>query len=1214
MNLSPKGLNNMKKLILLSGLIALCGAAFALTLNLNVDPAAWTGQTRGMQTEPLLEPGVPQLNYVPVRVLLPFGEKVQGVTITCSNPVLQRENLVLDYVRAQQPTSQPQPDATVPDPAIWNSSALYPVRDFEYLGTQFMRGYQIAVLNLFPWKYNPVARELFASADFEIEIDTAWDAVTAEKSANFFAPALSDADVRALVLNPDIASSYSAAPAWRSHTPQSRLIDLTVPKKMIIVTNDASASYFQNYIQWRANQNVSTAVYLTSDIYSSYTGTDNAEKVRNFILDAYQTWAGTSEPLEYVILGGDDEIVPLRGCYGQVGDTVDQRMPTDIYFSNLDGTWNADGDLLWGEQLDEVDMLPEVHIGRFPAETAAEFANMFRKIEYYVNNNTFSNNIAVMFGENLNWNPVTWGGDYKDDVATHIPESYHLRTMYQRDGTYSEQGVWNAINNGAHVMNHMGHANETFLMGQGNNTIEQLDNSEYGFLYTQGCYPAAFDQATSGDGESIAEHMVTTDGGLFAFIGNTRYGWYAPGSINGASEFYDRQYFVGLYETLNTQFGKALSYSRLQNLNAALSNDVMRWCYYEVVLFGDPSIEVKYPDPSLPLLSLENYTISDVEGDNDGSINPGEILRIYPVIRNEQGWATAYNVSVSLEDLPAGVQILDGGLTIPQIQPGQTNDPNLFIRLQLPTDSGYGNYTLRLVLDAVHPVTNLSIGVRKFKIDYTITLIDNRFPWDCQVGTKSAPIVYDMDGDGSLDILYQDVFGEAYYINGQGDDFDGFYNGPQQDIMRSSAFGDITGDGSPEIVYASRTGHIFASSGEGAQILNYQGSSPFLFTPVIAKLDNSGTDKVVAGSLNGNLHAVNANGTPVSGFPVNLGSAFYSELAAADLDGDGAMEIIAGTQDGKLHIVRGNGTESSGFPIQLDAAITGAPVVLDDNSILVGTNTHALRISHQGYILFNEPIESPMAGGAVLADMDGSGDLDIVFVTLGGMLYEMYQNGDVAGGFPVSLGANFNTPPLIANLDADYYPEILLSSYINSVYAYNNDGSPVAGFPFLTSFNGCTPGTLCDFDDDGMLKLVSGYSTGVLVLNLRRAETPVMPWTTYRGSLKRQGSFAATGYVEDGDVIAPVFSDRLGQNFPNPFNPSTTISFQTAKDGDASLAIFNLKGQLVRQLQTGFAAKGDHRLVWDGQDANGKTVASGVYLYRLQTRDAVLTRRMLLVK
>jgi hypothetical protein len=370
----------------------------------------------------------------------------------------------------------------------------------------------------------------------------------------------------------------------------------------------------------------------------------------------------------------------------------------------------------------------------------------------------------------------------------------------------------------------------------------------------------------------------------------------------------------------------------------------------------------------------------------------------------------------------------------------------------------------------------------------------------------------------------------------------------------------------------------------------------------------------VASSLDGYLHAFFSNGAYLCGFPAYLGSPSLTEMAAADIDGDGMMEIITGTTNGMLHSTGYNGAAKSGFPVQCGASITGSPTVLDNNKIAVGTSSNLLLISPDGTILFTKPIPASMASGPVLGDLNRDGDLDIVFVTLSGALYAVDQTGADLPGFPLSVGVNFNAPPLIANLDSDLNPEILLSSYINSVFAYNHDGSMLPGYPFVTSYNGCTPGTICDFDANGMLKLVSGYSTGVLMVNLRTPETPVMPWVTYRGSLKRQGSFASTGYVASDDPVQPELSDQLQQNYPNPFNPSTTIAFQTKNEGGVKLAVYNLKGQLVRVLQDGIAAKGKHNVVWDGLDSNGSRVSSGLYLYRLQTGDASITKRMLLVK
>ena len=88
----------------------------------------------------------------------------------------------------------------------------------------------------------------------------------------------------------------------------------------------------------------------------------------------------------------------------------------------------------------------------------------------------------------------------------------------------------------------------------------------------------------------------------------------------------------------------------------------------------------------------------------------------------------------------------------------------------------------------------------------------------------------------------------------------------------------------------------------------------------------------------------------------------------------------------------------------------------------------------------------------------------------------------------------------------------------------------------------------------------------------------------------------------------------LAQNYPNPFNPGTTISFALPKASDVTLAIYNMRGQLIQTLVSGRFSAGQHRAVWNGRDANGAQVASGVYLYRLKTGHGVQSKKMLLMK
>jgi hypothetical protein len=88
----------------------------------------------------------------------------------------------------------------------------------------------------------------------------------------------------------------------------------------------------------------------------------------------------------------------------------------------------------------------------------------------------------------------------------------------------------------------------------------------------------------------------------------------------------------------------------------------------------------------------------------------------------------------------------------------------------------------------------------------------------------------------------------------------------------------------------------------------------------------------------------------------------------------------------------------------------------------------------------------------------------------------------------------------------------------------------------------------------------------------------------------------------------------LHQNYPNPFNPVTTISFELQENAHVYLAVYNIEGKLVRVLADRHFSEGISKLTWDGKNANGNAVGSGVYFYRLKTGHQGLTRKMVLMR
>ena len=107
-----------------------------------------------------------------------------------------------------------------------------------------------------------------------------------------------------------------------------------------------------------------------------------------------------------------------------------------------------------------------------------------------------------------------------------------------------------------------------------------------------------------------------------------------------------------------------------------------------------------------------------------------------------------------------------------------------------------------------------------------------------------------------------------------------------------------------------------------------------------------------------------------------------------------------------------------------------------------------------------------------------------------------------------------------------------------------------------------------------------------------------------------------------------MIENQLLQNFPNPFNPETWIPFKLAQNAFVSISIYDTKGQLIRTIALGKQNAGiyvtkDRAAYWDGQDSLGERVASGIYFYTLQVREAIpsigagefrATRKMVIMK
>ena len=102
-----------------------------------------------------------------------------------------------------------------------------------------------------------------------------------------------------------------------------------------------------------------------------------------------------------------------------------------------------------------------------------------------------------------------------------------------------------------------------------------------------------------------------------------------------------------------------------------------------------------------------------------------------------------------------------------------------------------------------------------------------------------------------------------------------------------------------------------------------------------------------------------------------------------------------------------------------------------------------------------------------------------------------------------------------------------------------------------------------------------------------------------------------TGILDNS--IIPVATSLEG-NYPNPFNPSTTIAYSLNSEAHVNIEIYNMKGQKVRTLMNEHQTAGKHIVVWNGKDDSNKSTASGVYFYKMQAGNFQQTKKMILMK
>ncbi|MBN1602366.1 MAG: S8 family serine peptidase [Chitinispirillaceae bacterium] len=594
--------------------------------------------------------GKPVLPVVPAQFIVPAGKTIASIEIQRNQKTTLWGNNFVEFGKAKIPLIKGAKfKKTVPNSEIYQNDDPYPAENGSLVTIQKKKGVTIAIVNLNPVQYYPKSGKITIYSNLELLITLKDDNKRLKGSVPVKKDQLNPSGLG--VENPDALETYENGASTLTNDKNGGFCSTAETNAYVLITSqsirDAKTTPSVNdLIVQRQSQGLSATVISIEDILSNYTGVDDAEKVRNFIIDAYTNWN-----TQYVVLGGDVSIVPYRNLYCE-----GEYIPSDLYFQCLDGPFNSDGDTYWGEPTDgdggtDVDLMSEVSIGRISAETPEEMANFIYKVLTYENlpaGTPYLTRACIAgeyLGEQFGPGEFSYATPYMEEIRLGSSASGYTTkgfidfTAFAEDTLYDKPKFdWGAdsilkiINSGEYsIVNHLGHANEQYVMKFYNNEADKLTNINPLFTYSQGCYPGHFPV------DCMAEHLTTsTRSGMFAVVFNTVYGYGSYNesreNLDGPSQRFDRQFWDAFFNEFISRIGDLNADSHEDNL-WCLNEELIRYCMYETTLFGDPYTMLRGLIQA-PSLVYSGQSIADDDGNGDHICNPGESVDLSVTVQN----------------------------------------------------------------------------------------------------------------------------------------------------------------------------------------------------------------------------------------------------------------------------------------------------------------------------------------------------------------------------------------------------------------------------------------------------------------------------------------------------------------------------------------------------------------------------------------------------
>lgn len=557
------------------------------------------------------EVNTPGLPWISVNVQVPLGMAYKSFSASISKNKLF-DNVVVAENPVPVPTSMAFDLAgftTLPQYGIMS----YPSENVRYTNSSIEDTHVLLHFLVCPFIYDTSAGQLYLVSNMTLNICTQPDGTPSSKEERrdrFVQQYMADGTSSATTDNFGQNAAIKSFPSIYTDS-----IDY------VVITSDELAYYFKPWVQWKRQKGVRAKVITVEEIMkASGSGFSKENAIKAYLSILYY-----NNGLKYVLLGGDNTVVPSKKCYGYIYVNKEKEehydIPTDLFYACLDYWhqdffWDGNRNGINGEENDSIDLSQLVAVTRLPVRTSTDVKTTLIKLMEYEQNPLQRgwNEAFLTAGTRLEYDSTAVQSDAEimEDMLFRLYLSkYWKGSRYKFFDTFSDvedkvmnkDGLHNQLENGYAFVDLISHGSETawnlypsYTKDCAPSNYESADastlnNTGYTVLTTNACLSNAFDYA---GGPCLSESLIRNmNSGVIAFLGSSRYGLHTFRTLGYSMMYTNRfyQYLLSSSFYKEKNFGTVVAAAKA-SMTGFCKFYSYRWLQYSINPIGDPETPV----------------------------------------------------------------------------------------------------------------------------------------------------------------------------------------------------------------------------------------------------------------------------------------------------------------------------------------------------------------------------------------------------------------------------------------------------------------------------------------------------------------------------------------------------------------------------------------------------------------------------------------------